>query len=207
MDIQPADRPEAAAERRIRVTFAFDESCIASTAALRALLATLYGQEPDALAHAQRVAEMSLRIGRELVLTDAQLGDLERAAWLHDLGKIVLPEVQRVTSPSVDGDALRWTEQVLVADEIIRRTPFLCAAADIVLASRECIDGSGYPNHLAGSAIAVGARILSVADTFDALSAMCLSLGVDPAAVHVELVRHAGSRFDPHVVAACLRSC
>jgi HD-GYP domain-containing protein (c-di-GMP phosphodiesterase class II) len=185
---------------------AFDESCVASTAALRSLLVTLYREVPDALAHAHRVAEMSLCIGRELSLTDDQLAELERAAWLHDLGKFLLPDRNQLTAPSVDGDALRWTEQVVVAAEIIRRTPFLRSAADIVLASREYVDGSGYPNRLAGSAISLGARILSVAETFDSLSAMCRSLGVDPAAVHVELVRHAGSRFDPQVVAACLRT-
>jgi HD-GYP domain-containing protein (c-di-GMP phosphodiesterase class II) len=186
--------------------FAFDESCVASTAALQSLLVTLYREMPNALAHAHRVADISVRIGRELSLTDEQLAELERAAWLHDLGKFLLPDLKPATPPSVDGDALRWTEQVVVATEIIRRTPFLRSAADIVLASREYVDGSGYPNGLAGSAIALGARILNVADTFDALSAMCLSLGVDPAAVHVELVRHAGSRFDPQVVAACLRT-
>ncbi len=205
MEIPSVDTAAECAERRARIALAFDESAVASSAALHALLVTIYRRRPDALGHAHRVAEMALRIAHELALDDDDLGHLERAAWLHDLGKFVLPDPESASPPSMEIDALRWSEQVLVATEIVRRTPFLRPAADLVLASRECVDGTGYPNHLAGADIAAGARILSVADTFDALSAMCLSLGVDPAAVHVELVRHAGSRFDPHVVAACLR--
>jgi putative two-component system response regulator len=183
---------------------AMEQSGIGSSGALRALLATLYQRTPEALAHADSVAMMSCRIGKELGLEERDLADLERAAWLHDLGGHVLPD-DTDGARRDDGDVLHWSEQIVVATDIMRRVPFLRPAADLVLASRECMDGSGYPYGLHGDAIAIGARVLSVADAFEALLEVCVSLGVDAAAALAELIRHAGSRFDPDVVAACLR--
>ena len=102
-------------------------------------------------------------------------------------------------------DVLVWTKQLFAAVEIIRAAPALRLAADLVLASRECIDGSGFPNRLAGAAIPLGARILHVADTFDALTELCTTFSLAPESVNVEIARHAGTRFDSTVVAAWLR--
>lgn len=195
-----------AVDRRTRVTHAFVDGAVASSATLHSILVALYRRMPEALAHAQRVGLLAAQMAEELGLDERTVDDVERAGWLHDLGKMVMPDHRpEGAERSDETDALQWSEQVIVATDIIRKAPFLRPAADLVLASRECLDGTGYPYRLSGDAIPLGARILHVADTFDALSAVCLSLGVETSAVHVELVRHAGSRFDPDVVAACLR--
>ena len=192
-------------ERQGRLTGALLESAIATSAALYAVIAAVYRRSPEALAHVDRVALMAVRVGEELGLAERALDDLERAAWAHDLGKLVVPD--RVSGP-VDvsaGDVAQWSEQVVAASDMLRTAFFLRPAAEIVLASRECMDGTGFPRRLEGEDIPLGARILHVADTYDALNSLCIALGVSADAVSVELVRHAGTRFDPDVVAACLR--
>lgn len=197
-------------ERRSRVVAAFAENAVASTATLVAVMSALYRTAPDALGHAQRVATVATRIGTELRFTTRELDHLERAAWLHDLGRFIAPEVDVDTTQSnedaIELSTARWARQVDIAVQIIETVPVLGPAAVLVKASRECIDGSGYPRGLRGGEIPLGARVLHVADTFDALSSVCASLGVGQEAVPAELLRNSGSRFDPAVVAACLRA-
>lgn len=195
-------------ERRARVAAAFADNAVASTPTLVAVVSTLYKRSPDTLGHAQRVAAVARRIGEELRFTPRELEHLERAAWLHDLGRFVSPDPESEATDDELGDLAtsRWSRQVDIAVEIIETVPVLRPAAALVSASRECIDGSGYPRGLRGGEIPLGARVLHVADTFDALSAVCASLGVGQDAVPAELVRNSGSRFDPAVVAACLRA-
>ncbi|MGE3957564.1 MAG: HD-GYP domain-containing protein [Vicinamibacterales bacterium] len=189
---------------------ALAENAVATTATLVAVMSAIYRQSPDALGHAQRVAAVSTRIGQELRFSARELEHLEQAAWLHDLGRFVAPDIDagRGSSDEVDLDPStgRWARQVDIAVAIIQSVPALVPAAALVRASRECIDGSGYPRGLRGGEIPLGARVLHVADTFDALSSVCASLGVGQEAVPAELLRNSGSRFDPAVVAACLRA-
>jgi response regulator RpfG family c-di-GMP phosphodiesterase len=206
MDATNSRTPVGVADRVIRLASAFAENAIATSATLQALLVRLYRTEPEALAHAQRVALLSVRIGEELGLAARLLDDLERAAWLHDVGRIAIPDVPGADPEALDGDADRHRgEQVRAVHTITRGAPFLHPAADIVAASREYFDGTGVPTGLRGVAIPFGARILHVADVYDALTTLCTSLAFTTESVNVELVRHAGSRFDPDIVAAWLR--
>jgi len=199
--------PRERTERQWRVTAAFFESAIGSSAALESLLARLYRKDPEALAHAHRVAALATRIGEELGMAERALDDLERAALLHDVGRLVLPDAAAVPEGvSPDRAAMeRRVEQVRLASEVVKDHPFLTPAAAIVGASLECFDGSGFPDGLRGPDIPVGARVLHVADTLDALTSVCLSLACSSEVANAELVRMAGARFDPDVVAAWLR--
>jgi response regulator RpfG family c-di-GMP phosphodiesterase len=194
-------------ERQARLTAAFVESAVGSSGMLHAVLTTIYRTAPEPLAHAQRVAFVARRIGEDLGLPERGLDDLERAAWVHDLGKLVVPDQPlrraNVVSPE---DVLHWGQQVTIGAQIVGAVPFLQSTAALVLASRECFDGSGYPFGLQGDAIPLGSRILHLADTFDTLVTLCLALERSADAVNVELVKHAGTRFDPDVVATWLRS-
>src|SRR5262245_10779639 len=88
-------RPDAVrAERLARITSAFTEEAIATSATLQAVLARLYRRDPDAIAHANRVAQWSVKLGQELGLEERELDDLERAAWIHDVGKLVVPDAE-----------------------------------------------------------------------------------------------------------------
>jgi response regulator RpfG family c-di-GMP phosphodiesterase len=135
----------------------------------------------------------------------SELEHLERAALLHDLGRLVVPE-------SALGDAQmgrtaieRRASQVRIACEMTDGIAFLRPAAAIVAASLECFDGSGYPDGRQGEDIPLAARVLHLADTLDALTSLCVALAAPAETASAELVRQAGARFDPDVVAAWLR--
>lgn len=206
MDVVSNRTSPERAERQWRITSAFFESAIGTSAALESLLGRLYRRDPDSLAHLHRVASLAVRIGEELGLAERALDDLERAALMHDIGRLVLPDPQKVTAGSLDAIAMqRRAEQVRVAHEVMRDHPFLRPAAAIVGASLECYDGSGAPDGLRAQQIPLGSRVLHVADTLDALTSVCITLACSPEVANAELVRMAGGRFDPDVVAAWLR--
>jgi len=189
-----------------RITFAFVESAIATSAVLQAVLGRLYTNEPDALAHTQRVAQLAVRVGAELGMAERALDHLERAAWMHDIGRFVVAEpVSREADLFGADTSLARGEQAFAAAAIANSVPFLRPAGEIVIASREWFDGTGYPQGLKGAAIPFSARILHVADVYDALISLSLALAMSPDTVTPELVRQSGSRFDPDVVAAWLR--
>ena len=129
-----------------------------------------------------------------------------RASWLHDLGKMVVPDrtssVSEVVQPA---DVAIWSRQLFAAGAIIEAAPALKPAAAFVLASRECVDGTGFPHRLVGEDIPLGARIVHVADTYDALTELCAVFSVSSDSINAELTRHVGTRFDASVVAAWLR--
>jgi HD-GYP domain-containing protein (c-di-GMP phosphodiesterase class II) len=192
-------------DRQTRLKSALIENSVASTSALVSFLAALYRYSPDTLAHVQRVAAASVCIGGGMSLPREELRHLERAALAHDLGRLVAPE-EPAGSPAKEptGDRFRG-RQAELAREILNVAPALRRAADIVGAQHERMDGGGWPAGLQGDEIPVGARIVGVADAYDALTSLCLELGLSAEVIAVELVRHAGTRFDARVVAACLR--
>jgi response regulator RpfG family c-di-GMP phosphodiesterase len=194
-----------AAQRLARVAIAFTESAIATSAALEVVVVRLYHDDPDGLARVCRIASTAVRIGEECGLDGKTLADLERAALLHDVGRLVLKGDPGPVAPDMSDDATRRAEQRRTVAEMTRPWDFLRPAGAIVAASAECFDGSGRPLGLRGAEIPVGARILCVADAMDSLASLCLALGYPIDAANAELVLHAGSRLDPDVVAAWLR--
>ncbi len=193
-------------DRQFRLKTALVENSVASTTALVSFLAALYRYSPDTLAHVQRVAAASLCIGGWMSLSQEALRHLERAALAHDLGRLVAPDQPGEAKPQGPRreDEYRGRQAALARD-VLAVAPALRRAADIVGAQYERIDGTGWPSGLQGEEIPVGARIVGVADAYDALTSLCLELGLSADTIAVELVRHAGTRFDARVVAACLR--
>jgi HD-GYP domain-containing protein (c-di-GMP phosphodiesterase class II) len=155
--------------------------------------------------HSRDVVALALAVGVRMRLSAAQLRNLEFGALLHDVGKIAVPK-SIINKPGPLNDA-EW--------EIIRRHTtegqrmldsvggVLTRVGEIVRASHEDYDGTGYPDGLAGDAIPIEARICSACDAF---SAMTTDRAYRPAMSEpealAELERCAGTQFDPHVVAA-----
>lgn len=190
-----------------RLTAAFAETGVGSTTALEGLLARLYRDDVEGLGHLQRVAALATRIGDELGIPEGPLEDLERAALLHDIGRSVLPDPPALAATRQDATTLqRRAAQVQVACAIMAAIPFLAPAAAILEASVECFDGTGYPDGRRGEDIPLPARVLHLADTLDTLNTICEALAAPVETASAEVVRQAGSRFDPDVVSAWLRS-
>jgi putative nucleotidyltransferase with HDIG domain len=175
-------------------------------AAQSVLLAILEARTPDTHDHSQRVANAALALGRCLELSAQQLADLRRAALLHDIGKIAIPaRLLADTGTLSDADVAMLRQHVPIGGEILRAIPVLAFAAPIVEATHERMDGLGYPASLAGEAIPIEARIIAVADVYDALTGVrAYREPVSREQANLELVKASGHQLDPAVVRAWL---
>jgi response regulator RpfG family c-di-GMP phosphodiesterase len=174
---------------------------------LKALAAALETRDTDTHGHSERVVSFSLRLGRELNLSEDQLRSLEFGALLHDIGKIGIPDqILRKPAALTDDEWLTMRQHPRLGQQILRGIEFLEGAARVVGQHHEKWDGTGYPQGLRGEEIDLNARIFAVADAFDAMiSTRVYRAGKPYAAAADELERHAGQQFDPAVVAAFLR--
>jgi diguanylate cyclase (GGDEF)-like protein len=175
------------------------------------LLQALHEREPDLLGHTRGVAALAVEAGRRLGLSAAELDELERAAQLHDIGKLAVPdEILRKPSALTPDEWAFVTQHTLVGQRILAASPTLRRIGDVVRSTHERWDGDGYPDGIAGTAIPLPARIIAVCDAFDAMISTRpyrTALAVDEAVA--ELERCAGTQFDPavvRVVADCIRS-
>jgi two-component system, cell cycle response regulator len=169
-----------------------------------ALLAILTERDPDLRRHLQAVAALAGATARRLGLTAEAVAEVVRAAELHDVGKMSIPDA--ILAKPGPLDAHEWAfvrRHPIVAERVLGAAPALAAAARIVRASAERWDGYGYPDGLRGEEIPLGARIVAVCEAYDAIrSARPHRPARSEAAALAELRRCAGSQLDPAVVEA-----
>jgi two-component system cell cycle response regulator len=168
------------------------------------LVQVLAEREPELRRHMADVSELAVRTGRELGLEPEQLDIVARAAELHDIGKVAVPDdIIHKPGPLDDVEWRIMRQHTLVGERILAAAPALKAVARLVRLSHERWDGTGYPDSLAGDDIPVGARIIAVCDTYDAMTferAYATARSHDDAIA--ELRRCAGGQFDARVVEA-----
>jgi putative nucleotidyltransferase with HDIG domain len=169
---------------------------------LEALGAAIDLRDSETAGHSQRVCRYSLEIARAMGWSDKQLGSLARGAYLHDIGKLGIPDGILLKPGPLTAD--EWTlmrQHVEIGFELVKGIPFLTDAAEIIIAHHERHDGSGYPRGLKAEEILVGARIFAVADSFDAITSDRPYRRASPFEAGRETVqREAGRLFDPQVV-------
>jgi response regulator RpfG family c-di-GMP phosphodiesterase len=176
----------------------------ASTAAglVEAFVLALRARSEAAAAHAFRVAELSVRIGQSLELPPPELEVLRRAALLHEIGYLAIPE------SSLDGsadDAATLRRYPQIGHDIVSRVPALADCARGILAHREHLDGSGYTLGLQAAAIPLIGRILAVADAHDTMTRPTSGEQPVSSADAIALIeQNVNLRFDPTVVTALL---
>jgi putative two-component system response regulator len=158
--------------------------------------------------HSLRVSRYALAIGRAIGLPDDEMKNLEIAGILHDVGKIGVPEsiLWKPAKLSPEEQAIMAQHPVRSA-QIIGDIPVLRQAREWVLHHHEYMDGSGYPHQLVGEKIPHGARIILVADAYDAMTTdrpYRKAIGHERASV--ELRKYAGKQFDGQMVEALLAS-
>ncbi len=154
--------------------------------------------------HADGVARLAVAVGRRLALGGEQLDLLVRAATLHDIGKVGLPDAILAKPGPLDLEEWRFVRQhTILGERILSAAPALRPVATIVRASHERWDGEGYPDGLRGEAIPLAARIIAACDAYHAItSERCYRAAQSPRAARDELRRQAGIQFDPQVVDA-----
>jgi putative nucleotidyltransferase with HDIG domain len=179
-----------------------------SLAAVDALLRISTLRDPELYHHARRVGTVAHRLALLSGLDEADAQVVECGALLHDIGKIgIADHVLGKTGPLTDEERAMVKFHPQLGYDVLRRVKYLESAAEIVLASHEAWDGSGYPRGLKGRAIPIGARILAVADTFDALThTRVYREGQSLPGALRELQKCSGSQFDPHIVALMVRN-
>jgi diguanylate cyclase (GGDEF)-like protein len=170
------------------------------------LLATLTERQPDLTAHVHDVAALAVAVGGHLQLSPLETVELGRAAELHDIGKIAIPDsILGKPGPLSDEEWAFMRRHTIVGERILLAAPTMAGVARLVRLHHERFDGTGYPDRLAGDDIPLGARIISVCDAFHAMTHNRTyrdALGTPDAIA--ELQRHAGTQFDPRIIEALL---
>jgi len=171
---------------------------------VEALLRALHEAKPGMEAHLDGVAALTRQVARRLGLNPEEIDEVVRAAKLHDVGKMAIPDaILNKPSPLNHDEREYVRKQPLIGERIVAAAPPLLPVAKLVRSSHERWDGGGYPDGLAGDSIPRGARIVLACDRFDAITSdLPYSVGRTPDEALAELCRRSGTEFDPEVVAA-----
>jgi putative nucleotidyltransferase with HDIG domain len=178
-----------------------------SIGTLEALARAVDAKSPWTAGHSERVTNLAVIIGVAYGLDSSELSWLHRGALLHDIGKLGISRELLDKKGRLDHEEFNIVRShTTIGERILEPINAFAKIMPIVSQHHEHFDGSGYPNGLAGSEIDIKARILAVADVYDAMtSPRPYRDGVEPSEV-VEVIRtNVGSHFDPEVVSAFLR--
>jgi putative nucleotidyltransferase with HDIG domain len=179
------------------------------TQTVRALASAIDARDPSTRRHSDHVSGIAVEIGQAMSLSEPQIEELEWAGLLHDIGKIgirdaVLLKPERLTRE----ERMLMNEHPVKGEEILRDVDQLAKVRPLIRHHHEWYNGSGYPDRLIGEEIPLLARVLHVADAFEAMTASrpYRPVPLSPAEALAELQRYAGIQFDPQVVEAFSRT-
>jgi len=169
---------------------------------LQALVAALDYKDQETQFHSQRVTAYTMAIANRMGVSKDEIDVIARGALLHDIGKMAIPDsILNKPGKLTQEEVAVMREHCYKGYMLVLRIPVLREAAEIVYSHQEKFDGTGYPRGLKGEEIPLGARIFSVADTFDAITS---DRAYRPAqtteAARIEIQRCSATQFDPEVV-------
>ena len=193
-DLQKAIKLIQSANHKLKATFVATVQSFSGLVEMRAK--SLSG-------HARRVADHARMLARKMALSDAEQQDVLFAALLHDIGKIGLSDqiIDKPLSLLSAEDRAQMMLHPQRGEQALRHIEQMQAAAGLIRHHHENYDGSGYPDRLAGLAIPVGARILTVANDYDALVIGTMTQqAMKPTDAIAYLVENKGLRYDPQIV-------
>jgi putative nucleotidyltransferase with HDIG domain len=174
---------------------------------LEALGDALDLKDAETEGHSKRVTAYTIAIARALGLPKEEVSVIARGAFLHDIGKMAIPDnILRKPGKLTNDETLIMREHCYRGYQMLRKIPFLSEACDIVYSHQEKFDGTGYPRGLQADEIPLGARIFSLADTLDAITCdrpYRKAQSLD--AARAEIKRCSGTQFDPDIVEVFLR--
>lgn len=176
--------------------------------AVTALIAALNAKDPYTRGHSERVSIYSSLLSEEIGLTEEEVESIGLASQLHDIGKIgihesILNKPDKLTSDEYE----QVKNHVQISRDIVSRIPNLSHIAHVVKHHHERHDGKGYPDGLSGEEIPLGARILAIADAFDAMTSVRpYRQAFKPKEALQEIRKCAGGQFDPELAHSFVRA-
>lgn len=174
---------------------------------LQALGAAIDLRDDETGGHSKRVCRYSLEIARAMGWSEKQLESLARGAYLHDIGKLGIPDgILLKPGPLTEEERKLMQRHVQIGFDVIKDIPFLADVAEIILMHHEQYGGGGYPRGLKGEEILPAARIFAVADALDAITSDRPYRRASSFESAREMIRRlSGIQFDPQVVDAFLK--
>lgn len=199
LELMVSERTEQLQSALARVEDSYDQT-------LEALGCAIDLRDSETAGHSRRVCLYSLEIAKAIGCGSSELVPLGRGAWLHDIGKLALPDSILLKPGPLDSvERATMQTHVTVGYELVSKISFLSDAVDVVLNHHERYDGQGYARKIAGKDIPLSARIFSIADALDAMTSnrpYQTALSFDEA---TERIRSgAGAQFDPEIAQAFL---
>jgi response regulator RpfG family c-di-GMP phosphodiesterase len=178
-----------------RVENTYDET-------LQALGSALDLRDTETEGHSRRVSRYSVEMARAYGCSNDQLKQIPRGSYLHDIGKIGIPDAILLKPGKLTSEEREVMEtHVQIGYDLVCRIAFLAGAAEIVLTHQEHYDGTGYPQGLVGDEIPIGARIFAVADTLDAMTSdRPYRRALPLSAARTEITSESDHQFDSKVV-------
>ena len=168
---------------------------------MQTLATTIEAKDEYTRGHSYRVAEYAALIAKELGWSQDEIINLKHAAHLHDIGKIGIPDsvLNKPTQLTEDEDNL-LKKHTIIGAEILKDVTLIPHVAEVTRNHHEHYDGSGYPDGLAGTEIPIYARIIAVADCYDAMNSRRIyrnALSQDE--IYEEILKNKGTQFDPEI--------
>ncbi len=208
-DLELLSTIAAQASIAIRNARLYDEQQSTCLSTVQALVSTIEASDAYTRGHSERVTRYSLLLAHHLGLAPESIKKLEEAAVLHDIGKIGIdPEILNKKECLLRQDIDMLRQHPSIGVHILEPIHFLKDVREIIHQHHERYDGNGYPHGLAGEAILPEARILAIADAYDAMTsdrpyrkALSLEIAIQ------EIRENSGTQFDPTVVEAFLMIC
>lgn len=193
---------ELVAARTDQLQAAFKQIAQSYEDTLQSLGAAIDLRDNETAGHSRRVCRYSLEIARAMGWQEKELGSLSRGAWLHDIGKLGVPDgILLKRGPLTPEERIIMQRHAQIGFDLVKDIPFLADATDVVLMHHERFDGSGYPQGLKGEAIPLSARIFAIADTLDAITSERPYQRASSFDFARDRIRQlSGTAFDPQIV-------
>jgi len=174
---------------------------------IKSLSVAIDAKDPYTKGHSSRVANYVVSLAREMKMPEDKVEMLQYIALIHDVGKVSIPEdILKKDQLLSDEEFGIMRTHCEAGAEVLQSIKFFAPASDVIRHHHERWDGLGYPDHIKGEDIPISARILAVADAFDAMTSdRPYRKALKPDIALKELEEGAGSQFDPKVVKAFMR--
>jgi putative nucleotidyltransferase with HDIG domain len=193
-------------ELRQRIIDAMNNTLTIGTRTMETFCRTLEMRDIETFSHVERVSKYACRLAKQMGLEPMLMNHVRVGSLLHDVGKVMVPDrILFKEGPLTPDEWAIMRKHVEAGYRIVSGIPGLEQAAEIVLQHHEHWNGGGYPSGIKGEEICIGARVFTVADTYDAMTNLrpYRGQGSDDAA-RAEILSQAGHQFDPAVVRAFL---